>query len=71
MSDTRTGDDPTRPRPSAAGRESAARPDSSLRVLLVHKAESVELVLDWLDRSGRNDREVLSIDDGFVVRWRE
>jgi len=71
MNDTRAMDVPTKLLPSVTGKERVAQADSHLRVLLLHNYESVEVVLDWLERSGRKKTDVLTIPDGFVVRWRE
>lgn len=64
-------DVPTRlltPLPAVEGDE---QDDSRLRVVLVRGHDSVELLLDWLERSGRTDPDVLVLVDEFVVRWRE
>jgi hypothetical protein len=45
--------------------------DSRLRVVLVRDHDSVEALLDWLERSGRTERDVLMLVDEYVVRWRE
>jgi hypothetical protein len=65
--ETRPMDVPTRLMPSLA--DGAA--DSRLRVVLVRGHESVEALLDWLERSGRANPDVLVLVDEFVVRWRE
>ena len=64
-------DVPTRllsPLPAGKGDE---QDDSRLRVVLVRGHDSVELLLDWLERSGRTDPDVLVLVDEYVVRWRE
>jgi hypothetical protein len=51
--------------------EGSEQQDSRLRVALLRDRDSVEALLDWLERRRWNDLDVLALIDEYVVRWRE
>lgn len=69
--DTRLMDAATKLMPSLSTREGTAQQDSRLRVVLVHDRDTVEVLLDWLERNGRPTRELVIVGDDFLVRWQE
>ena len=69
--DTRLMDAATKLMPSLPTGEGTEQQDSRLHVVLVHDRASVEALLDWLEQSGRTDRDVQVLVDEFLVRWRE
>jgi hypothetical protein len=64
-------DVPTQLMPALATVGGAGLQDSQLRVVLVHDHDTVEMILDWLERSGRTSRELVVVGDDFLVRWYE
>ena len=71
MDDTRPMDVPTQLMPALAIGGDTRQQDSQLRVVLVHDHDTVEVILDWLERSRRVTRDVVIIGDEFLVRWYE
>jgi hypothetical protein len=64
-------DVPTQLMPALATVGGAGQQDPQLRVVRVHDHDTVEMILDWLERSGRTTRDVIILGDEYLVRWYE
>jgi hypothetical protein len=71
MDDTLPMNVPTQVMPSLSKGKDTEQQESGLRVVLVHDRETVQVLLDWLERSGRAPRELVLIGDDYLVRWPE
>jgi hypothetical protein len=71
MNETLLCNDLTQVVSSLSGRLFVPKRHRKDRVVLVHDLRSAEMLLDWLENHGRNERSVLSVKNVFLVRWRE
>jgi hypothetical protein len=69
--DTRLMDAATKLTPSLPTGEGTEQQDSRLCVVLAPDHLTVEALLDWLEQTGRTDRDVQVLVDEYLVRWRE